>query len=213
MLRVALRGWIRAVAGDPRECGSVPGMSTPVLLRPVTAEDLDAFEEFVGPDGTGPFQWFGYTPLHQVRRRFAENGLIDADGGTLTVVADGEVAGRVQWFPASWGRPATSSCWEIAIGLRPGYRGRGIGTLAQRQLAVHLFLHTRAQRVQASTDLGNIAEQRALEKAGFTREGVIRSAQWRQGRWHDQVLHSTLRPEKLVSQPVPEPARNRCGRR
>jgi RimJ/RimL family protein N-acetyltransferase len=38
-------------------------------------------------------------------------------------------------------------------------------------------------------------EQRALEKAGFTREGVLRQAQWRSGGWHDQVMYSKLRGE------------------
>ena len=165
-----------------------------VKLRPVTAADLDVFEqEFADADGTGIHQWFGFTPMHKVRRRFAETGLLDQDGGVLTVEADGEVAGRVEWFPAAWGRPATSGCWTIAIGLRPTWWGRGVGTEAQRRLVEYLFLHARAQRIQAYTDGENLAERRALEKAGFTEEGVIRSAQWRQGRWRDQVLYSVIR--------------------
>lgn len=40
-----------------------------------------------------------------------------------------------------------------------------------------------------------MAEQRALEKAGFTREGVLRGTTFRQGRWHDQVIYSVLRAE------------------
>ena len=168
--------------------------SVPTLLRPVTASDLDLFEtEFSTEVGTGSWQWFGFTPMHGLRRRFAETGLLDADGGVLTVESDGVAVGRVEWFPSTWGRPATSSCWSIAAGLRASYRGRGIGTEAQQQLTEYLFLHTRAQRVQAFTDVTNIAEQRALEKAGFEREGTVRSGQWRQGQWRDQVLYSILR--------------------
>ena len=40
-----------------------------------------------------------------------------------------------------------------------------------------------------------MAEQRALEKAGFTREGILRGTTFRQGRWHDQVIYSVLRDE------------------
>jgi RimJ/RimL family protein N-acetyltransferase len=50
-------------------------------------------------------------------------------------------------------------------------------------------------RVEAETEITNIAEQRALEKAGFTREGVRRGAIFRQGQWHDDVLYSLLRHE------------------
>jgi RimJ/RimL family protein N-acetyltransferase len=52
-------------------------------------------------------------------------------------------------------------------------------------LAEMFFDHTRVNRVQASTDVENLAEQRALERAGFTREGTIRGSQWRTGGYHD----------------------------
>jgi aminoglycoside 6'-N-acetyltransferase len=63
-------------------------------------------------------------------------------------------------------------------------------------LTDYLFDHTRAERIQAWTDCDNLAEQRALEKAGFVREGVLRSAQWRSGQWHDEVIFSMLRAER-----------------
>jgi RimJ/RimL family protein N-acetyltransferase len=40
-----------------------------------------------------------------------------------------------------------------------------------------------------------VAEQRALEKAGFTREAILRGTTFRQGRWHDHVIYSVLRDE------------------
>jgi aminoglycoside 6'-N-acetyltransferase len=77
----------------------------------------------------------------------------------------------------------------------PAHRGKGHGATAQRLLADYLFAHTRVERVQASTDVENAAEQAALTKAGFTREGILRRAQWRDGAWHDLVLFSRLRGE------------------
>lgn len=59
----------------------------------------------------------------------------------------------------------------------------------------YLFAHTQFNRVEATTEITNLAEQRALEKAGFTREGIMRGTTFRQGRWHDQVLYSVLRDE------------------
>jgi RimJ/RimL family protein N-acetyltransferase len=58
-----------------------------------------------------------------------------------------------------------------------------------------LFAHTQVNRIEATTEITNVAEQRALEKAGFTREGILRGATFRQGRWHDQVIYSVLRDE------------------
>lgn len=34
-----------------------------------------------------------------------------------------------------------------------------------------------------------------LEKAGFSREGVIRGAAFQGGRWHDAAMYSVLRPD------------------
>lgn len=165
-----------------------------VTLRPVTAGDLDRFDaEFAGPDGPGPYQWFGHTPTVRLRRLHEERGLLAGDENMLSVTSDGVLAGRVEWFRRAWGRPDTSSCWEIAIGLFPAHRGHGIGTEAQRLLVDYLFAHTRAERIQVTTDPDNIAEQRAAEKAGFTFEGRVRRAQWRAGGWHDQLLYSALR--------------------
>jgi len=165
-------------------------------LRPVEESDLGVFEaEFSDRAGAGEYQWFGYRSPQGLRERFAKTGLLEPDGGVLTVCWGDEVAGRVEWSPGYWGRRETSMCWTIAIGLRPVFRGRGIGTEAQRLLVAYLFDHTRVHRIQAFTDAGNRAEQRALEKAGFRREGVVREAQWRGGAWHDQVLFAVLRPE------------------
>ena len=74
---------------------------------------------------------------------------------------------------------------EIGIALFPEYRGKGIGTEAQRQLVHHLFEVTPANRIQAGTEADNLAEQRALEKVGFIREGVQRGFYFRHGSWQD----------------------------
>ena len=66
---------------------------------------------------------------------------------------------------------------------------------AQRLLVRYLFAHTQVNRVEATTEITNAADQRALEKAGFTREDVLRGTTFRQGRWHDQVIYSVLRDE------------------
>jgi RimJ/RimL family protein N-acetyltransferase len=81
----------------------------------------------------------------------------------------------------------------IGVRLRPAARGRGIGRAAQRALAELFFTHTAVNRVEAHTDVDNLAEQRALKAAGFTREGLIRGAQWRDSAYRDGYLYAVLR--------------------
>lgn len=171
-----------------------PVDETRVALRPATADDLWLFErQAVEPDAGGAFNWSGYRDIRATRRRFDENGLIGPDGGYLIVEAAAATAGTVVWRKVTYGAPGWW-CWNIGISLLPEHRGKGTGTAAQRALVAYLFDTTPVQRVEAYTDVENTAEQRALEKAGFAREGVLRATQFRQGRWRDMVMYSTVRP-------------------
>lgn len=108
---------------------------------------------------------------------------------------DDESIGTVGWHQVLYGPNLGSQALDIGISLRPFAQGRGHGTRAQRMLASYLFATTAVHRVQASTDVRNVAEQKALERAGFRREGILRGAQWRQGDWHDLVSYARLRED------------------
>lgn len=164
-----------------------------MVLRPATADDLWLFErQAVEPDAAGVFNWAGYRDARAARRRFEENGLITPDDGCLIVEADKGAAGTVVWRKVTYGTPLWW-CWNIGIALLPEHRGKGIGTAAQRDLVAYLFDTSPVQRVEAYTDVENTAEQRALENAGFTREGVLRATQFREGRWRDLVVYAQVR--------------------
>ena len=157
-----------------------------VRLRPIADEDVPWLRERRARVETeDPFNFFGH--------RDWARPTIGPDSGTLLVEVDGERAGDVSWRPVPYGMPPWSTAFEIGIALAVEYRGRGLGAVAQRLLVEHLFAHTTAHRIQATTDVEHVAEQRSLEKAGFVREGVLRGAQWRAGAWHDLVLYAVLR--------------------
>jgi RimJ/RimL family protein N-acetyltransferase len=175
-------------------------MNDPVALRPVREEDLALLEWLTNdPARTGPHEWHGWHDPHVWRHRWTENGLLGPAGGTLIVTLGGEPAGFVSWRQATPG--PGSHCWELGIAISPQARGRGAGTQAQRLIARYLFAHTPVNRIQAATEITNTAEQRALEKAGFTREGVLRGAGFRDGSWRDGVLYSVLRAEVDLTRP------------
>ena len=164
-----------------------------VRLRPVTTADLDVLERLDTEEASGPYNWNGHQAPGRHHEILMRDGYLGADRGALMVVTDDQVAGEVSWHGVDYGPPPASRCWNIGITLLPEHRGRGIGTAALRALADYLFATTLVERVEASTDVTNVAEQRALEKAGFTREGVARHAQFRQGAWHDMVVYARLR--------------------
>lgn len=121
--------------------------------------------------------------------------------GRLVVTEDGAVVGDVSWHPVSYGPNSGSRALNVGIALAPSARGRGIGSVAQRMLVEHLFATTDVARVEAGTDVENLPEQRSLEKAGFHREGVLRSAQARADGRHDLVVYSFLRSDLAEGAP------------
>jgi RimJ/RimL family protein N-acetyltransferase len=165
-----------------------------VRLREITPDDVslvDAWAESV--EAQGHFNDFGL-PHRSLMQACLEGRLVGEGGGTLLVEGpDGEPIGTVSWHGVMYGPNPESRAWNIGISLVPDARGHGYGVEAQRILAERLFERTAANRVEASTDVENAAEQRALEKAGFHREGIQRGSQWRHGAWHDLVTYAVTR--------------------
>jgi RimJ/RimL family protein N-acetyltransferase len=170
---------------------------TGVRLRALKETDLDPLmaAETVESD---PWNNFEIGSSNRFRRRFADNGGIGDGSGMLAVeTANGDLVGSVSWHLVQHGPSAACRAFNIGISLFPAHRGRGYGSAAQRQLADYLFATQLIERVEATTDIENRPEQRALEKAGFSREGVLRHAQFRQGEWRDVVLYSRLRSDPV----------------
>jgi RimJ/RimL family protein N-acetyltransferase len=169
-------------------------MEDQLMLRPVPDNALSLFDRLSNdPGGTGPHEWHGWSDSGAWRRRWADTGLLGDSGGVLMVIRGADRVGFVSWRKVQTGQ--ISYCWAIGICVAPEFRGRGYGSAAQQLLAQYLFAHTQVNRIQAEVEMTNLAEQRALEHAGFTREGVLRGATFRFGQWHDQVLYSVLRDE------------------
>ena len=167
-----------------------------VRLRDVTLTDAELIDWLNDQKDVGGFNDFGLPNQRTPRDALMRGPLRSAYNGTLIVeTLSADPVGTVQWRAVHYGPPDASRAWNIGIELRPAARGMGYGTEAQRLLAAWLFTATNANRVEAQTDVENVPEQRSLEKAGFTREGVTRGSQFRAGAHHDLVMYSRLRSD------------------
>jgi ribosomal-protein-alanine N-acetyltransferase len=86
---------------------------------------------------------------------------------------------------------------EIELGyfVVPSERNKGHVSEAIMIIVDYLFLSKDAVRIQAKADPENVASWKALEKAGFTREGVLRKTFYCRGEWRDDCMYSILREE------------------
>jgi RimJ/RimL family protein N-acetyltransferase len=131
-------------------------------LRRVEAADIDVLEaQYANREVAGEMSWFGFVDAGKVRRRVDGGDTLRPDQGMLAVVDDEDVVvGELTWIRVFNGPPPNGDCWNMGIWIAPEHRGKRHGAEAQRLGAAYLFEHTMLERVEASTESGNIAEQR-----------------------------------------------------
>jgi len=81
---------------------------------------------------------------------------------------------------------------EIGYHMAAEARGRGLATAALRLLSEWSFATLPVARLQLTTHLHNPASQRVAEKAGYTREAVLRSWAEQRDVRVDLVMYSLL---------------------
>jgi RimJ/RimL family protein N-acetyltransferase len=161
-------------------------------LRPARPDEADVLDSWRADPQTEYETWGdpppGIAPTENIPQPHGMDELMVTDGHDVPI-------GTIGWHQVLHGPNVASIALDIGISLRPEFRGLGHGARAQRMVTEYLFRSFPVHRVQASTDVTNIPEQRALERAGFAREGLIRGAQWRLGAWHDLVSYARLRDD------------------
>jgi RimJ/RimL family protein N-acetyltransferase len=115
----------------------------------------------------------------------------DGEGVSLAIAeVGGDAACGLIWLPH---RPQPG---VVGLGywVVPAARGRGVGTRAVRLAATWALEQPGIARVEAWVEPGNVASQRVLAAAGFTREGVLRSFLAYADRRVDVVVFSRIAP-------------------
>ena len=182
------------------ELPSEPLSDGVVTLRPWRPDDATAIAAAFSDRDS--LHW-----MHQVPDPYTERDALDyvrameaawraRAGGAFAVVeaATGEVAGSVGLNVVD----AELAIVEVGYWAAPAVRGRGLTTRALRLMSRWLLAAVGAARVQLRADVENAASLRVAEKAGFVREGVLRSSGYnhRAGRRIDYVVYSLLPGEE-----------------
>ncbi len=81
---------------------------------------------------------------------------------------------------------------QIGYWVLPAARGRGVATRALRLISLWALRDLDLRRAQLHADVENVASQRVAERAGYTREGVLRAWLEVGGESRDHVLYSLL---------------------
>jgi len=136
-----------------------------------------------------------YTPLMQrskeeMKKRFGETS--DDQKQFIIEKKEGTRIGIIFYFMVKGG---PYNLLEIGYYMIVSERKKGYCTEAVKLFVDFLFLKQAIERIQATTDTRNKASQRVLEKAGFSKEGILRRGLFIKGDWVDISLFSILREE------------------
>ena len=112
----------------------------------------------------------------------------DAAIFSVVELAGNELAGDA----LLWGIDLHNRSAHLGLGLRPAFRGRGLGTDVVRGLTEYGFSVRGLHRLQIETLATNTAMIQAAERGGFTLEGTLRQAAWVTGEFLDEVILGLL---------------------
>jgi RimJ/RimL family protein N-acetyltransferase len=172
-----------------------------VTLHPWRHDDADALVRRINDADVATYLDLvphPYTPA-DARVWFAvtEEGWRAGTSATFAVHVGG-IDGAVGGIGVRFLSDLDEGCGEVGYWVGAEARGRGVATAATRLVARWAFETVPGlERLQLRAAVENVASNRVAEKAGFTREGVLRAQRFnaRLGKRVDFVMWSLLREE------------------
>jgi ribosomal-protein-alanine N-acetyltransferase len=96
-------------------------------------------------------------------------------------------------------RHGVAQCGQIGYRIGERYAGKGFMLEALTLVTAHAFETLKLHRVEAACIPDNTRSVRVLEKAGFKREGLLRSYLRINGSWHDHYLYARIADDPGIS--------------
>lgn len=175
------------------------------VLRPIEREDLDALWRWLN-DAEVMHYWAepGLMTRDELESRY-QAGMAASTGRVhwlLITTLDGEPIGRIGYVDLDRRNRRTEI--GVQIGER-AYWGRGYGTDAVITFLGYLFHNLNLHMVWLRVEEYNARAQRAYEKCGFRRDGVLREHTFLGGRYYDAILMSITEDEFRAAHPYAPP--------
>ena len=157
-----------------------------ITLRCIEETDLEFVSFCSSPTVYGSYQGFRFSSQSALVSAFAESGFWTDEGGILLAEVQNEPVGLAQVTFVREGLV------RVGLILLPDNRGEGIGTQVLGMLRDYLAENYPVARIEADTDVENIAGQRILENNGFVCEGTLRAYRYYKGSYHDSYIYGYI---------------------
>jgi ribosomal-protein-alanine N-acetyltransferase len=161
-----------------------------VALRPVTADDLPVWLALLHRPEVYEHTSWNHPSAEDIAHNVWSDAMRSDPAHRMRLAIARRDSGRLVGtigFPMV--TPLHRSV-EIAYELSPEFWGRGIATQLCRLLVAWVHEHANVLRVQAAALQSNARSLRVLERAGFEREGLLRSYRLVRGTPSDFFMYS-----------------------
>ena len=169
-----------------------------VVLEPLAPEHAKELADAIQP-GDDVFRWTNTAPrTEEEMRAWIDARNTPRPGVRNLAFAQRDAAtARLMGSTSVFDWSEKDECAEIGhTWLAAPWRRSGANTESKLLLLAHCFEALRLKRVQLVTDSRNERSQRAIERLGAVREGVLRSHRRNlEGGLRDSVYYSVIEPE------------------
>jgi RimJ/RimL family protein N-acetyltransferase len=162
-----------------------------ISLRPVRSADIDDLIELLNNLEMRGALGHVLKPETDIRGRFERDGYWSDDSGMLLMIdSAADIVGWTGFIPLAFYLCGYEISYQV---FGEQHSGKGYATEALKLLTEYLFSTKLMDRLQLNIRPDNLASRRVAEKCGYTQEGVMRSALFADGRFHDIAMWSITR--------------------
>jgi ribosomal-protein-alanine N-acetyltransferase len=158
-------------------------------LRPFKETDLQSLVKYANNPkiASNLMDRFPHPFTEEAGKNFIEMTMAHIPTQIMTIDINGEASGGIGLHP---GDDVYRMNAELGYWLAEPFWGKGIVTEAVKQMIAYGFKHLPITRIYARPFGPNIASQRILEKAGMTKEAILKNSFYKNGQYCDEIIYS-----------------------
>ncbi|KOR24746.1 GNAT family protein [Clostridium sp. L74] len=158
-----------------------------ICIRTIEEKDLREIYKWNSQKVRGEYQEFQFESFRQLQKEYEKDGFCSSKFQMLVATEKEKLIGLVYINFLREG--------IVRIGLNLNYENsnKRNGTIILKSMVEFLFENYTIVRIEADTDVENIAAHKILEKVGFNKEGTLRKYRYHHGCFHDSHIYSIIK--------------------
>lgn len=158
-----------------------------ICIRTIEEDDLKAIYNWNSQNMRGNYEEFQFESFQNLQTEYEKNGFCSSEFQMLMVEEKEKSIGLLY---LNFYRDGIA---RIGLVLSPDSCNKGNGTTILNLIVKYIFENYPVVRIEADTDVENVAAKKTLAKVGFFNEGTLRKYRYHHGAYHDSYIYSIIK--------------------